>query len=59
VAVLTSRAVPAKSLDPAAADAQLQSALQQPANSPETSKIRDRKIAQARAQIRTARRARL
>jgi len=59
VAVLTSRAVPAKSLDPAAADAQLQSALQQPANSPETFKIRDRKIAQARAQIRTARRARL
>src|SRR5689334_16265175 len=59
VAVLTNRAAPAKSLDPAAAEAQLQSALQQPANSPERMEIRDRKVAQARAQIRTARRARL
>jgi F-type H+-transporting ATPase subunit epsilon len=59
VAVLTNRAVPAKSLDPQAAEAQLQSALERPANSPELFEIRDRKIAQARAQIRTARRARL
>ena len=59
VAVLTNRAVPAKTLDAATAEAQLQSALERPANSPELFEIRDRKIAQARAQIRTARRARL
>ncbi len=59
VAVLTNRALPAKSLDPAAAETQLQTALQQPANSPVLMEIRDRKVAQARAQIRTARRARL
>jgi F-type H+-transporting ATPase subunit epsilon len=59
VAVLTNRAVPAKSLDPATAESQLQTALHQPAHSPELMDIRDRKVAQARAQIRTARRARL
>jgi F-type H+-transporting ATPase subunit epsilon len=59
VAVLTSRAVPAKSLDAAAAETQLQAALGQVANSPELFEIRDRKVAQARAQIQTARRARL
>jgi len=59
VAVLTNRAVPAKTLDAATAEAQLQSALERPANSRELFEIRDRKIAQARAQIRTARRARL
>lgn len=59
VAVLTNRAMPAKSLDAAAAESQLQTALQQPAHSPELMDIRDRKVAQARAQIRTARRARL
>jgi len=59
VAVLTNKAVPAKSLDPAAAESQLQTALQQAAHSPELMEIRDRKVAQARAQIRTARRARL
>jgi F-type H+-transporting ATPase subunit epsilon len=59
VAVLTNRAVPAKSLDPAQAEAQLQAALQKTANSPETLEIRDRKIAQARAQMRAARRGRL
>src|SRR5947199_5442955 len=53
VAVLTKRAVPARSLDAAVAETQLQSALQQPANSPELFEIRDRKIAQARAQLRT------
>jgi len=59
VAVLTNRALPAKSLDPAAAEANLQAALKRQANSPELMEIRDRQIAQARAQIRTARRARL
>src|SRR5213076_168449 len=56
VAVLTNRAVPAKSIDPAAAEAQLQAALQRPANTSELFEIRNRQIAQARAQIRTARR---
>jgi F-type H+-transporting ATPase subunit epsilon len=59
VAVLTNRAVPAKSLDPAAAEAQLQAALHMTGNSPATLEIRDRQIAQARAQIRAARRGRL
>jgi len=59
VAVLTNRAIPAKNVDAAAAEAQLQAALQKTANSPETFEIRDRQIAQARAQIRTARRGRL
>jgi F-type H+-transporting ATPase subunit epsilon len=59
VAVLTNRAVPAKSLDPAAAESQLATALQRPGNSPELLEIRERAIAQARAQLRTARRARL
>jgi F-type H+-transporting ATPase subunit epsilon len=59
VAVLTGRAVLAKSLDAATATAQLQTALQRPANSPESFDIRGRLVAQARAQIRTAQRARL
>jgi F-type H+-transporting ATPase subunit epsilon len=59
VAVLTNRAVPAKNLDPAAAESQLATALQRPGNSPELLEIRERAIAQARAQLRTARRARL
>jgi F-type H+-transporting ATPase subunit epsilon len=59
VAVLTNRAVPAKNLDPAAAEKHLGEALERPANSPELLEIRDRLIAQARAQLRTARRARL
>jgi F-type H+-transporting ATPase subunit epsilon len=59
VAVLTNRAVPAKNLDAAAAEAQLHAALERPANSPELFEIRDRQVAQARAQIRTARRGRL
>jgi len=59
VAVLTNRAVPAKNLDPAAAEAQLQTALQRPANTPELFAIRDRLVAQARAQIRAARRGRM
>ena len=59
VAVLTNRAVPAKSLDPAAAETQLAAARQRPGNTPELLEIRERAIAQARAQLRTARRARL
>jgi F-type H+-transporting ATPase subunit epsilon len=59
VAVLTNRAVPAAKLDAAAAEGQLQSANQRVANTPELFEIRDRQVAQARAQIRTARRARL
>ena len=59
VAVLTNRAVPAKTLDAGAAEVQLQTALQRPANTPELFEIRDRQIAQARAQLRTARRGRL
>src|SRR5262245_51982851 len=59
VVVLTNRSVPAASLDAAAADAQLQSALAQPANTPELQEIRQRLVDQARAQQRTARRARL
>jgi F-type H+-transporting ATPase subunit epsilon len=59
VAVLTNRAVPAARLDPAAAENSLKVALSKPANTPELMEIRDRQIAQARAQIRTARRARL
>src|SRR5688572_13319356 len=59
VVVLTSRSVPASSLDAAAAEAQLQSALARPANTPELQEVRQRLVAQARAQIRTARRARL
>jgi F-type H+-transporting ATPase subunit epsilon len=59
VAVLTNRAVPARTLDAAAAESQLQAALQKLANTPELFEIRDRQIAQARAQLRTARRARL
>src|SRR5688572_9454892 len=59
VAVLTSRAVPSKSLEAAAAETQLAAALRKPANSPALMEIGDREIAQARAQLRTARRARL
>jgi F-type H+-transporting ATPase subunit epsilon len=59
VAVLTNRAAPAQTLDAAAAEKHLQDALERPANTPELLEIRDRLIAQARAQLRTARRARL
>jgi F-type H+-transporting ATPase subunit epsilon len=59
VVVLTNRAVSAKSLEPTAAENQLRKALERPANTDELLEIRDRQIAQARAQIRTARRARL
>lgn len=57
VSVLTNRAVPAAKLDAAAVAAQLQEAQQQPANSEELLAIRDRLIAQSRAQLRVAKRA--
>ena len=59
VAVLTNRAVPAGKLDATAAETQLRAALDRAANTPELQEIRARQIAQARAQMRTARRARL
>lgn len=59
VSVLTNRAVPASKVDPSAAETQLASAIRQHAGTPELAEIRDRQIAQARAQIRIARRARL
>ena len=59
VAVLTNRATPAGNLDAPTAERQLGEALQRQANTPELFEIRERLIAQARAQLRTARRARL
>jgi F-type H+-transporting ATPase subunit epsilon len=59
VSVLTNRAVPSARLDAAAAETQLANALRQPAATREQLEIRDRQIAQARGQIRMARRARL
>jgi F-type H+-transporting ATPase subunit epsilon len=59
VAVLTNRAVPTKDLDAAAAERNLSGALERSATTPALAEIRDRLIAQARAQLRTARRARL
>jgi F-type H+-transporting ATPase subunit epsilon len=58
VSVLTNRAVPAKSLDSAAAEKQLAAANQKPGNTPELLAIRERTVAQARAQLRAARKAR-
>jgi F-type H+-transporting ATPase subunit epsilon len=59
IAVMTDRAVPAAALDVAAAEKQLAAALSRPALSPQMMEIRDRQIAQARAQMRTARRGRM
>jgi F-type H+-transporting ATPase subunit epsilon len=59
VSVLTNRAVPASKVDGAAAELQLADAIRHPAGTAEQLEIRDRQIAQARAQIRVARRARL
>jgi F-type H+-transporting ATPase subunit epsilon len=59
VSVLTNRAVPATKVDAAAAETQLASAMRHPASTREQLEIRDRQIAQARAQLRIARRARL
>jgi F-type H+-transporting ATPase subunit epsilon len=57
VSVLTARAIPAEKVDVAAAQQQLESALQRPINTPELLEIRDRLIAQARAQLQVARHA--
>jgi F-type H+-transporting ATPase subunit epsilon len=59
VSVLTNRAVPSTKVDGSAAETQLANAIRHPASTAEQLEIRDRQIAQARAQIRIARRARL
>lgn len=59
VSVLTNRAVPAAKLNTAATESQLAAAAERPSNTPELMEIRDRAVAQARAQLRVARRARI
>lgn len=54
ISVLTNKAVDVKDLDAATAQAQLEAAMKLPANTDELLAIRDRTIAQARAQIRVA-----
>jgi F-type H+-transporting ATPase subunit epsilon len=54
VSVLTNRAVPAEQLDAAVATEQLAAARTRPANTPELMAIRDRLVAQARAQLHVA-----
>jgi F-type H+-transporting ATPase subunit epsilon len=56
VSVLTPRAIPAAKIDAGAARKQLETALQRPINTPELLEIRDRLIAQARAQLHVAQR---
>ena len=57
VSILTDRALPASEVDQVAAEAQLQSAFEQPASGQEQLAIRERNIARARGQIRVAQRA--
>jgi F-type H+-transporting ATPase subunit epsilon len=57
VSVLTSRAIPAKDLDAATASEQLQSLMAGRAAGEQEMAIRSRRIAQARGQLRVARRA--
>ena len=57
VSILTARAVPADQVDTAAAEKQLQQALERPATTPDEFQTRDRALAQARGQLRVARRA--
>jgi F-type H+-transporting ATPase subunit epsilon len=57
VCVLTPRAIPAGDLDEAAIHEQLHAALAQRATTPEQFAARDRAVAQRRAQLRVARRA--
>lgn len=57
VSVLTNRAVPAGELDEAAVREQLAAARARPAHTTELMAIRDRAVAQSRAQLRVARRA--
>lgn len=54
VSVLTNKAVLASKVDPAVAQAQLTTAMKKPVNTPELLAIRDRAVAQARAQIHVA-----
>ena len=54
VTVLTPRAVPAEELDVTVAEEQLRSAVARPAAGPELMEIRDRAVAQARAQLHIA-----
>jgi F-type H+-transporting ATPase subunit epsilon len=54
VSVLTNRAVPVERIDVEAARRQLEEAQKRPANSPELMEIRDRLVAQARAQLHLA-----
>ena len=56
VSVLTNRAIPAEKLDMAILEEQLREARERPANTPELVAIRDRAVAQIRAQLRVARR---
>ena len=56
VSLLTQRAVRAESLGVASATDQLEAARKRPANTPELMAIRDRAVAQARAQLRVAQR---
>jgi F-type H+-transporting ATPase subunit epsilon len=56
VSVLTNRAIPAESLNPAAAQEQLRAALTNPAAGEQQLAIRDRLVSQARGQLRVARR---
>lgn len=58
VSVLTGRAVPAEKIDAAVANEQLTAAKAKPAHTPELLAIRDRVVAQARAQIHVAQKAR-
>lgn len=58
VSVLTNRAIPAESLDAASAEKQLAEARAKSAPSAEHLAIRDRAVAQARGQLRVARRRR-
>ncbi|MFI4877127.1 MAG: ATP synthase F1 subunit epsilon [Blastopirellula sp. JB062] len=54
VNVLTGKALPAESVSKADAEEQLQNAMRQPASTDELLAIRDRMVAQARAQIRVS-----
>ena len=54
VSVLTNRALPASEVDPEAADRQLRECLEHAVGGTEEMAIRDRRIAQARGQLRVA-----
>jgi len=57
VSVLTSRAIPAEELDEPTLAEQLDTAREQPANTPELMAARDEVVARTRALLRVARRA--